>query len=196
MPLIISITNPDLEAVSKLLKGVVTNRAPERAIQEAINRSLLAGRTAASTGIRARYNISAANVKEDIDLKQASFINLTGSLSYKGPMLPIEAFKPTVRSRRAYRRGPIYQYVNVTIIKGNRKLVTGAFMKGESGRVMERKQPSKYPIFRVMTIGIPYMVRQTGIVNVIESRMNEVYNSRLESNIQAMLSGFWRGRKI
>jgi Prophage minor tail protein Z (GPZ) len=194
MPLIVSITSPDLEAVSKMLQGVVVNHAPERAIQEAISRSLLAGRTAASKGVRDRYNISAGEVKANVDLKQASFTNLTGSISYKGPMLPIEAFKPSVRTRRAYRRGPIYQYVHATIIKGNRKLITGAFMKGD--RVMERKQPERYPIFRVMTIGLPYMVRQTGIVDTIQERMQEVYNTRLESNIQAMLSGFWRGRKI
>src|SRR5271166_1999400 len=187
MPLIISITSPDLEKVTKLLKGVTVNRAPQRAIQEAIGRSLTAGKAAASQGVRARYNISAAEVKANIEEKKASFSDLTGSLSYKGPMLPIEAFKPSVRMRRIYRRGPMHQHVHAAIVKGSRKLITGAFMVGS--RVMERKQPEQYPIFRVMTIGLPYMVRQTGIVNSIQDRMAEIYNTRLDHNINAMLDG-------
>jgi hypothetical protein len=188
MPLIVTVTSPDLVRVSRLLKDIADKKAPQKAISEAINRSLRAGRTAASVGVRARYTVSADTVKSNIEEKRANWSNLTGSLAYKGPMLPIELFPHTVRARRTVRRGPRRMFVHATIIKGNRKQITGAFTKGD-GRVMERRQPERFPIFRVMTIGLPYMVRQTGIVDSIQSRMSEVYNSRLEHNIQAFLTG-------
>ena len=71
MPLVVSIVSPDLERVSKLLKGVGANKAPERAIVDAVNRSLSSGKKTISVSVRQRYNLAAANIKEDIQEKKA-----------------------------------------------------------------------------------------------------------------------------
>lgn len=199
MSLVVSIDNPDLAAVAKILKGISDQKAPQKAINEAINRALLAGQTEASKGVRGRYNVNVAGVKANLELKKSSWSTLTGSLEYRGPMLPVEMFKPTVRTQRTFRRGPRRQFVSIAVIKGSRKKVTGAFMggggeAGVGGRVYQREGESRYPIFRVYTIGLPYMVRQTGILNAVEARMSEVYNTRLEHNINAFLTGAWGGR--
>jgi hypothetical protein len=181
------IESPDLKMVQRILKGVASDKAPQRAISDAINRGLLAGRTAATRGVRRRYNIGSADAKSTFDMKKASWTSLEGHLSFKGPMLPIDLFKPTVRLKRTVRRGPRRHFVSVAIIKGNRKMVTGAFQT--PGGIMERKQADRYPIFKVMTIGMPSMTRQTGIANDTLYRMEEIYNSRLEQNINAFLTG-------
>lgn len=163
----------------------VKNGAP-KAITEAINRGLTTGRKTADQLIRARYNISSAAVKSEIVIKKATWGAMSGELDAKGPMLPVSQFSPSVRRKRIVRRGPSAQFVSVTIIRGSRKLIPGAFMVGS--RVMERRQPERYPIFPVSTIGIPFMVGQQGISEKVQTVMAETVDKRLIHNIDYLLS--------
>lgn len=162
----------------------VKNGAP-RAISGAINYGLKTGRDTAIKLIRGRYNIGSGALKsEGFVMKTASPGNLSGSLEAKGPMLPVRLFAPSVRLIR--RGGRSYQSVSVMIIRGSRRVVKGAFMDG-SGRVMERRQPEKYPVFPVSTIGIPSMVGQHNIREQVETVMGETIDKRLDYNINALL---------
>lgn len=168
----------------KALKGVA-NGFP-RAAAEAINRGLIAGRKQADQGIRARYNIASAAVKSELLINKANWSSLSGSLEAKGPMIPLAKFAPTVRLKRVTRRGPRRQFLTAAIIKGARKLIKGAFMA--KGRVWERRQAARTPVFPVSTIGIPFMVGYVGVAPKVEESIARATAQRLEHNVNRLLA--------
>lgn len=181
-----TITTQGFKEAEKALSGM-KNGFP-RAAAEAINRGLIAGRQEAVKDIRARYNIKAGALKgEGMVIKRANWTQIGGTLEAKGPMLPVALFSPTVKTKRVVRRGPRRQFVSVTIIRGSRKLVKGAFMTG-TGKVMERRQEARFPIFPVSTIGVPFMVGYLGIAEKVEAKIAEVTMARLAHNV-AFFSG-------
>jgi Prophage minor tail protein Z (GPZ) len=180
MSLKVDIIPEGFKEAEKTLNGIA-NGFP-RAAAEAINRGLVAGRKVATQLIRSRYNLTAAAAKGAIVVKRASWGKIGGALEARGPMLPISIFKPTVRTRRVVRRGPRRQFVSVSIIKGNRKLVKGAFVI-PGGKVMERRQAERFPIFPVSTIGLPFMMGQLGILTKVEEVIAKVTQERLAHNV-------------
>jgi len=184
MPIAISIVPEGFAAAEKALKNVA-NGFP-RAAADAINRGLISGRKQADQGIRARYNIKSAAVKSELLINKANWSSLSGSLEAKGPMIPLGKFAPTVKVKRVARRGARRQFVTVTIIKGSRKLVKGAFMA--KGRIWERRQDERTPIYPVSTIGIPYMVGYVGVAKKVEETIARVTAQRLEHNVNRLLA--------
>lgn len=185
MPIALAIVPQGFAEAEKALKGI--NNGFPKAAAEAINKGLVAGRQVAVSGVGGRYNIGAGAARGQMTIKKASWGTMSGRLEAKGPMLPASLFKPSVRYKRIRRRGPRAQFVSVAIIKGNRKEVKQAFMA--QGRIWERRGPGRdAPIGIVSTIGIPYMVRQTGILNRIEARIAEVTLARLAHNV-ALFTG-------
>jgi hypothetical protein len=152
-----------------------------KAVSDAINRGLLAGRTAAAQAISGRYAITSANVKAGIDTKNASWTKLEGSLTASGPHMKVSAFHLNIKSR-----GKNKNDVYAIIIKGQKKLIKNAFVLS-GGRIMERRQPGKFPIFPVMTIGIPQMAAQTGVAKEIQDTINKATATRLEHNVKYAL---------
>jgi hypothetical protein len=152
-----------------------------KAITDAINRSLLAGRTAAAKAISARYAIKSSILKEEgIRMEKATYSNLKGNLEISGPMLNVGKFTPVVQMEKGK------QHVSVTIIRGSKKLVRGAFMM-KSGRVVERRQPARYPLASVITIGVPQMAAQMQVHEAIQLAMNKTMATRLEHNVTYQL---------
>jgi hypothetical protein len=157
----------------KALAGI-QNGYP-KAAADAINRGLLAGRTAAAKSISARYAITSTNVKSGFEMKKATWSDLTGHLMAKGPMMKVSAFHINVKVVKGHT------VVSTIIIKGQKKLIKGAFQLPD-GRIMERRQPSKFPIFPVMTIGIPPMAGETGVSKEIQTIINKATLDRLKHN--------------
>lgn len=168
----------------KALKGVA-NGFP-RAAADAINRGLIAGRKQADQGIRGRYNIKSAAVKSELLIKKANWGNLKGSLEAKGPMIPVAKFGATVKTKRTVRRGPRRQFVSVAIIKGVRKVIKGAFMA--KGRVWERRQADRLPVFPVSAIGIPFMISYAGVSKKVEETIGRATLQRLDHNVARLLA--------
>jgi Prophage minor tail protein Z (GPZ) len=186
----IAIVPKGFEEAAKMLENI--DKGFPKAAAEAINRGLIAGRKVATKGITGRYNIRSSDVKgEGMYIAKASWGNIKGALESKGSMLPVSLFSPAARFSNI--NGSKRQLVKVTIIKGNRKLVKGAFMT-KSGRVMERRQKSRYPIFPVSTIGVPFMLGQLGISSNVQKTIETVTAARLEHNVELFLSE--GGRKI
>lgn len=190
MAMVVGIVPIGFEAAAKALEGI-KNGYP-RATANAINKGLVAGRKVATMSIRAKYNIKSGDLKsEGFKLNNASWGNLNGSLDAKGPMLPVSLFAPKVTFKRTVRRGPRRQFVTVMIKRGSRKLVKGAF-GDHFGRVLERRQPEKFPVFPVSTIGVPFMVGSGDIAPKVEAAIASMINATLSRNIEAMLSGSYR----
>jgi Prophage minor tail protein Z (GPZ) len=177
-----------------------------KAAADAINRGLIAGRELASSKIYGTYNIGKGSAKGGLTMKKASWGNLSGSLEARGSMLPIQTFKPTVSRRRTGggggRRafGAYQQRVTVAVLRGGKKLIgpkggtSGAFQIPD-GRIMERRQSSKYPIFPVSAIGIPHMLGALKVGDEVHQRMSEIINKRLAANVALFLgkgAATWR----
>ena len=185
MPLALSIEGIGLKEAQKALAGV--DKAYPRAAAEAINRGLIAGRKSAGQDIRKRYNIKATPLKAAIKLKNARWGSLDGSLEAKGPMLPIGLFDAKAKVKQVVRRGPRRQFVTVAVIKGHRRLVKGGFMPGIGGKVFERRQPDRLPIWPVSTIGVPFMIGQRGISEEVQETIASATNKRLEHLVKFYL---------
>lgn len=136
-------------------------------VATSINKGLNEGKPMAQGLITGRYNIGTP----DLGTKRASAGNLEGKLVGTGGMLPVSQFSPSESGK----------VVSVEIIRGSRKAITpssrgpgisGGFMA--RGRVMERRQDSKYPIFPVSTIGIPQMLGSKAVSNPARDYMTEI----------------------
>jgi len=191
--------HPEGFAAAELKLMGVSKGAP-KAISEAINRGLTAGQTFAVKRIRERYNATAAGLKSGFRMKKASWEAMGGELAARGPMLKVDVFSPSVRGgRMSKRKGYIAQSVSVMIIRGNRRVLNpdargrGGFMTPRG--VKERRQDSRYPIYPVMTIGIPYMFGKLEIFEGTQKRIDEITDKRLEHNINRLLGGggSWSG---
>lgn len=185
MPLALSIEGIGFKEAEKALSGI--DKAYPRAAAEAMNRGLVAGRKVAGQDIRKRYNIKATPLKAAMDLKKASWGKLEGALQAKGPMLPIGLFDPKTKVKQVVRRGPRRQFVTVAVIKGHRRLIKGGFMPGIGGKVFQRRQPDRLPIFPVSTIGVPFMVGQRGIAEQVQEVIARATQTRLEHNVKFYL---------
>jgi hypothetical protein len=187
MPVALNIEPVGFKEAERLLAGIP--KAFPRAAAEAINRGLVAGRKEASKEIRQRYNIKAAALKgEGMALKKASWGKLAGALQSKGSMLPISLFAPRVRIRRVVRRGPRRQFVTVAVIKGHRRLVKGGFMPGKGGKIFQRRQQDRLPIFPVSVIGVPFMIGSRGISKDVQQTMARAAQQRLEHLVKFYLN--------
>jgi hypothetical protein len=151
-------------------KLVNLDKDMRKIVAKSINKGLTEGKPMAEGLITGRYNIGAPN----LGIKRATAATLSGDLKGTGGMLPVSQFGPSTAGK----------VVSVTILRGNRKAITpgsrgpgisGAFMVG--GRVMERRQPERYPIFPVMTIGIPQMLGSKAVSNPTREFMGKVSSS-------------------
>ena len=186
MPVALTVDAIGFAEAEKALAGIP--KAFPRAAAEAINRGLVSGRKVASQRIRTRYNIKAATLKgQGMALKKASWGKLSGELGSRGPMLPVSLFSPSARMRRVVRRGARRQFITVAIIKGHRRLIKGGFMPGKGGKVFERRQEDRLPIFPVSTIGVPFMIGQKRISVQVQETIARVAQQRLEHLVKFYL---------
>jgi hypothetical protein len=114
-------------------------------------------------------------------MKEATWSKLEGSLTATGPMMKVSAFHLNIKDT-----GKGKHEVYATIIKGKKKLIKNAFVLS-GGRIMERRQPEKFPIFPVMTIGIPQMASQTGVAATIQDTIAKATATRLQHNVDYAL---------
>jgi hypothetical protein len=169
-------------------------KAFPRAATNAINRGLKSGQTLAARTINQNYNMGVGQAKGKIAIKKASYDKLAGALDCKGTMLPLHEFHPSVLMRRArvpgQRRGtgPYRQLVRVNIVRGPKKLVPGAFQIPD-GRIMERRQQEKYPIYPVSGIGVTHMLGALRVGDPVSKQVAEMTQKRLNEQVASLLRG-------
>jgi hypothetical protein len=162
----------------KALAGI-QNGYP-KAMTDAINRALVAGRTAAAKAITAHYAIKSSALKEaGIELKKASWAKQEGGLVIKGHMLNVGRFTPSIRMSFGH------QHVSVTIIKGQKKLIRGAFNTPKG--VVIRTGQSRRPITGVVTIGASHMAGERHISEEIQRTIGKAVTTRLHHNVEYAL---------
>jgi hypothetical protein len=153
-------------------------------VADSINKSLDVGKPQAEGAIASRYNVGNVSLK----VNKASAGKLQGSLEGTGGMKRVEEFNPSM----AY--DPYgHQIVSVSIKAGSRNPILpssrglgfGAFMTHD-GRVMERRQDARYPIFPVMTIGIPQMLGSKAVSNPVRDTMGNTVTKELTAKLMKL----------
>jgi minor tail protein Z (GPZ) len=181
MSLAVSIVPQGFKEAEHALAGI-KNEFPNAAAK-AINRGLIAGRKVASKAVQAQYKIKAADFKQNLVLQKASKGHLVGLLDASGAMLPISLFPHSVRRAGKSRR----QFIRVAIKKGKSKLIKGAFVI-PGGQIMERRQPTRIPIFPVFTIGVAQMVGSRQVSDDIRKEMDKATASTLAHEVKFRLA--------
>lgn len=178
MPIVMGIVPVGFKQAEKALAGI-KNGYP-RAMTDAINRALVAGRTAAVKSIGEHYAIKAATLKHPgMELKKASWSDQNGELIIKGNMLNVGRFTPSIRM--SFGR----QQVSVTIIRGQKKFIKGAFNTPKG--VVIRTGKSRYPVTGVVTIGASHMAGERHISELIQRTIGKAVTTRLHHNVEYAL---------
>ena len=181
MPVALSIKAEGFKEAELALAGI--KGAYPTVAARAINRALVTGRKVIAQAVGARYNIKSADVKNKITDHKATKGHLGGELEIKGGMLPITLFKP---SGGQVTKGGKRRPIKAAIIKGRTKVIGGAF-KIPGGKIMERRQEERLPIFPVSTIGVPFMAGQTGVAAKVETEMARTAAERLKHETNRLL---------
>lgn len=165
-----------------------------QATARALNRTILAVRTAASKEIRARYNIRAKDIKPTMSKRTASALSLEASLRSKGKGMPLIKFK-AAQTRKGVR---------ATIKRGSRQSLPGAFiatMKSghrgvfaraqyKSGRLVSRRKrinPSRMndlPITELKTVAVPSALAN----DIVTAKLRDVIAKRFPANLERELN--------
>lgn len=173
----IAITIDDSELRAMIAKLASVSREMRTKVAKAINEGLKEAKPFAEGLVSQTYNVATPN----LGIKYAGAGNLEGYLKASGGMKPVTEFDPISNGAK------IGQVVSVSILRGSRKSilsssrgpgVSGAFMIGD-GRVMERRQSERFPIFPVSTIGIPQMLGSRKVSNPARDMMSEKVSDRI-----------------
>jgi hypothetical protein len=181
MPVALSIKAEGFKEAELALAGI--NGAYPAVAARAINRSLVTGRKVIAQAIGARYNIKAADVKNNIDDHKASKSNLAGELEIRGEMLPITLFKPS--GGQVLKSGK-RKAIKAAVRRNASKEIRSAF-RVPGGKIMERRQDDRLPIFPVSTISVAHMAGQTGVSEKVETEMVRTAADRLKHETNRML---------
>lgn len=184
--LTIKIDDRQFKAMAKKLMKLTTD-AP-KLIANSINQGLDEGMPFAASTISSIYNIG--GVEGQLAVHKASAGSLKGDITGTGGMLPVSQFSPDVSVTTGSRGRPA-QTITVEIKRGSRKPIMpsamgrGAFMIGD-GRIMERRQHERFPIYPVSTIGIPQMLGSKAVSIPVQDKIGEVALNKLEGYIMAL----------
>lgn len=154
--------------------GSLADKFPKE-ITASINKALVAGKKHATELIKTTYNVKSAPIKVNKG-------GMVGSIESDGPMKSVKVMSPE----------PVGKGVSVEIIRGSRKVVgvsgkgMGAFRLPD-GRIMERRQAARFPIYPVSTIGIPQMLGSHKVADPTQKEMEEVVLHELETRLLGKL---------
>ena len=162
----------DIDKAVKAL-GSVPN-VVEQATAAALNRAVIAGRTAVSKGIRERYTIRASDIKDQVRIKCATKDSLEASVTISGSPIDLTNFRVRISRRGAYAQ----------VKKGGGGILPRSFFMvvGRAG-LYHRASESRLPIQREFGPSVPQMAGETNVSQGVQERMQEVFQARFEHEV-------------
>ena len=164
----IEIDARDLDKAMRALENVP--HAVELATAAALNRAVLAGRTAVSKGIRGQYTIRAADIKDQARIKRATKDDLSARIEVSGTPIDLTKFRVRISGKGAYAQ----------VKKGGGNTLPHSFFMavGKAG-LYHRASASRLPIQREFGPSVPQMAGDTEVRGGVEARMQEVFRARI-----------------
>lgn len=176
-----------VEQASRYLVGV--KNGIEKATMRAINRSLDAGKTALSRGIRDHYTVKKSTVHETLSVKRASLTHLQGSIESHGGPLPMREFRHSPSDLNT--TGANRKAIRVTIKKGSSQRIWGfkwqPSKNADRAHIYTRVGKKRLPIEKKYSLSVPQMAGQSGIQEAVQERVRDVFEQRLEHETDRLL---------
>ena len=168
-----------LEEAQRLLANVP--KGMPKALGRSINRGLTAMRTAISKETRSKYVVKAADIKNTLDVKKASYQHLSGKIVSTGRPLDLTKFRYRIK-----KRGGIYTQVKKG---GGGTLPHSFFVTTSNAGLYHRVSRERLPIQREFGPSIPQMIGNEAVSAKIQERGRTVYERELEHQISHLLGG-------
>jgi hypothetical protein len=156
-----------------------------KALARAMNRTVRAGRTELSRGVRAVYLIKQKDLYSTLKIRNASPGNLSAEIrsSYTG-MLKLFDFK--VSPRNPSRKATVHAQVRVD---GGGSISSGFIGQMASGHigVFMRRGSNRLPIRELRTISAPIMISQADVSEPVGRKMDETFKKRIDHEVSRLL---------
>lgn len=166
----------DIEGDERLIDQL-NRMQPEQvasAVRAAAKRAATAARLAGVKEIRAVYTMKSGDIKNRAQIKNETD---GASIQVKGSMEPVKKYRAALR-----RQG-----VFVSIKKGMSTVVPRSFQQG--GRFLARRGQARYPIKGLYGPSVPQLFGNAQVMQAIEARGNEVFETRLYHEIERLMGG-------
>jgi hypothetical protein len=158
-----------------------------KALSQAINRTVRSGRTELSRGVRAVYLIKQKDLYSTLKIRNASPGNLGAEIrsTYSG-MLKLYDFKVSPKTPNSGQR--VHAQVRVG---GGGSISDGFIGQMASGHigVFRRSGPSRLPVQELRTISAPIMISQADVSEPVGQKMDETFKKRIDHEISRLLAG-------
>lgn len=148
-----------------------------KGLSNAINRSLLASRTAGSVAIRKVYTIKAGDIKSRVAMMRSTAKTLEGQLKIKGPTEKVVLYR--VRISHFKKKGT---RLFVTIKKGQGGVVTTGF--AAKGRLWARTTSARYPIKPLHGPSVPQLWGNPAVMAAVQKAGMETLKERTKHELE------------
>lgn len=189
-------TTKVVDQLNEIKKGL-----GDRALTSAVNKVAAQAQTQMSRAIREDYNVSAALVKERLQLRKAT---RTGAATFTAVLIGnpetggrkrsmnmvhfLEKSTSLAEARKRGKAGTLSQLHFKVRKTGGKQVVTGAFL-GNAGRtVFIREGNARLPIKALRTIGVPQMFSTRKNVGLVKTWIGDNFPRILQSEVKYFLS--------
>ena len=178
----------------------VKNGLGDRAVRSAVNKVGAQAQTQMSKAIREDYKISAALVKERLQLRKATggrAVTFTAVLignpesGGRKRSMNLVHFLEKGAQEKAFKRGTGWRLDQLKFQvrrAGGKESITGAFVGNKGRTVFIRTGESRLPIKAVRTIGVPQMFSTKRNVGRVQAYVRENFPRVLQSEVKYFLS--------
>jgi len=179
----LDLASQELENTTKKLAGF--GKSAERAVKDALHRAGDGLKTDAVNETTRKYHLSAGEIRKHLLFKKGGRSGYHSvALIAKGSRKRLSEYKVTGRGgniRVAVKR------------EGGMKALRTGFVIDNNGRKIVLWRPDAAKSRRVMGPSVPQLIRNQDTVKAIEKGAVQRYKKRLDSNIERLLRGSWKG---
>lgn len=174
----VSIEAEGLDEAREALEGIKGGFG--KAVSDALNRAASTARRIGSEEIRNIYTIKDKGLKSDLRINQASYRNLSVSISATGTPLDIMLFNISFKKKGIF--------VSVKKNGGKGDLLAKFFVAnpGKSVGIYHRVGDPRLPIQRAFGPSIPQMMGNPDVIEKMRQAANERFTERLAHNVNAV----------
>lgn len=185
----IEVSAQTINRIHAILAGI--ENADKKVLKPAMARGLIAGKAAAGKAVRQTYHISASDFNRYGYMKYNSVSpssnGIIGSIEYSGGVIPLIRFKvsPNVPKYRETPSAAVLKASSLVAFARKHNVFVQQMKSGHIG-IFERKQGGK--IKELLSPAVPQMVGNDEVMSIIENRVNEVINQRIDHEIERLLN--------
>ena len=187
-------TKPAVDYLNKIAKGL-----GDKAVTSALNKTMAQARTQMIRGITSEYAISAATVRERLQLKRASRAGMQFTATLIGnpagrakrAMNIIRFLEKSVslaQARKRRKAGTLGALRFKIKRAGGMQTIQGAFIGNNGRTVFRRTGKARLPIEAVSTIGVPSMFQARKVQIPIQRWISENFGRIFDRETRYFLS--------